>query len=108
MKTINFRIISKQNREIYQTGYVEVPDDLQEPSEWFYFDPTGMAQPREFTHHDGVGLTATDAQYFEMEQFEESVHYKLVDYVNDVILNAEEDEHETYEKGDLIIKINEE
>lgn len=107
MKIINFKIKSKKN-EVYQEGYVEIPDDVEESADWFYYNQTGMTQSRPFTHHDGVGLTLTEEQNYEIEQFKELVQYELVDWVNNVILNAEENEQGTYEKGDIIIQINEE
>lgn len=108
MKIINFKIKNVKNPEIYQMGYVEIPDDVNESEEWFYYNQTGMTQSRPFTHHDGVGLTLTEEQNYEIEQFKELIQYELVDWVNDVILNAEEDEQGIYEKGDLKIVINEE
>ena len=109
MKTIYFKIISKKNREVYQEGYVEIPDDVEESADWFYYDQTGMVQPRMFTNHDGIGISqigATFEQEQEISEFLQEVQYDYVDWVNDVILNSEEDEHETYEKGNLKIIIN--
>ena len=106
MKTINFKIISKKNREVYQEGYVEIPQNVEEPEEWFYYNQTGMAQSRPFTHHDGVRIHQSFDQENEIDRFIELVQYEYVDWVNDVILNSEEDEHETYEKGNLKIIIN--
>lgn len=103
MKTVYFKIESTKNPQIYQEGYVEIPEDIEEPCEWYYYDQTGMTQSRPFTHHDGVGLTATEEQNYEIEQFKELVQYELVDFVNEVILNAEEDEHETYKKRNIKI-----
>ena len=109
MKTIEFEIISKENPQIHQNGYVEVPADEEEMPEWFYFDQYGMTQPRMFTHHDGIGISqigATDEQEKELDEFLTQVQFDFVDWVDEVILLSEEDEHETYAKGDLIIKIN--
>ena len=106
MKTINFKITSKKNKEVYQEGYVEIPDDIEESEDWFYYNQSGMVQPRPFTHHDGVRIHQSFGQENEIDRFIELVHYEYVDWVNDVILNSEEDEHETYEKGNLKIIIN--
>ena len=106
MKTIYFKIISKKNREVYQEGYVEIPDDVEESADWFYYNQTGMTQSRPFTHHDGVRIHQSFSQENEIDRFIELVEYEYVDWVNDVILNSEEDEHETYEKGNLKIIIN--
>ena len=108
-KIINFKIINKRNEEIYQEGYVEIPQNVEEPEEWFYYNQSGMVQPRMFTHHDGIGISqigATFEQEQEISEFLQEVQYDYVDWVNDVILNSEEDEHETYEKGNLKIIIN--
>ena len=109
MKTISFEIIYGKNQEIHQNGYVEVPDDVNEDVEWFYYDKQGFAQPREFTHHDGIGITqigATDEQQAEVDKFLQLVNVDLVDWVVDTIVTSEEDENETYMKGDLIVHIN--
>lgn len=106
MKTIRFEIQSKLNPQIHQNGYVEIPNDEDEVPEWFYYDQQGFAVPRVFTHHDGIGLTATDNQEMEIINFNEDIQYNYVDWVHDVILTADEDENETYTKGTLIIQIN--
>lgn len=109
MKTIEFEIISSKNPQISQMGYVEVPADEEEMPEWFYYDQSGMPQPRMFTHHDGIGINqigATDEQEKELNDFLHQVQFKYVDFVDDIIILSEEDEHKTYHKGDLIIKIN--
>ena len=109
MREINFKIISKKNREVYQEGYVEIPDDVEDPSEWFYYNQTGMVQPRMFTHHDGIGISqigATFEQEQEISEFLQEVECDYVDWVEDVILNSEEDETGTFEKGNLKIIIN--
>lgn len=109
MKTIEFEIISSKNPQISQMGYVEVPADEEEMPEWFYYDQSGIPQPRMFTHHDGIGINqigATDEQEKELDEFLNQVQFELVDFVDDTILLSEEDEHKTYQKGDLIIKIN--
>lgn len=109
MKTIEFEIISSKNPQISQMGYVEVPADEEEMPEWFYYDQSGMPQPRMFTHHDGIGINqigATDEQEKELGEFLHQIQFDYVDYVDDIIILSEEDEHKTYHKGDLIIKIN--
>lgn len=108
-KIIDFRIINKGNEEIYQEGYVEIPDDVEKPGAWYYYNQTGMVQPRMFTHHDGIGISqigATFEQEQEISEFLQEVQCDYVDWVEDVILNSEEDETGTFEKGNLIIKIN--
>ena len=67
MNTIYFKIISKKNREVYQEGYVEIPYDVEEQEEWFYYNQSGMVQPRMFTHHDGIGIKQIGAT-FDKEQ----------------------------------------
>ena len=109
MKTIRFEIIYAKNHNIHQNGYVEVPDDESEEVEWFYYNQEGFEQPREFTHHDSIGITqigATDEQQAEIDRFLELVNVDLVDWVTDTIVISEEDENETYFKGNLIIHIN--
>ena len=110
MKTIEFKISSIKNPQIHQDGYVEVPSDENEMPEWFYYNQTGMAQPREFTHHDGIGITqigATDEQLAELDAFDLAIHRDFVDWVNEVILLSRESDNRTYRKGDIVIKINE-
>ena len=41
------------------------------------------------------------------EKFEEEIQANHPDWVQDVIVLADEDEHATYKQGDLIIHINE-
>ena len=109
MKTVEFKIQAKWNKDIYQVGYVELPDEEDEDVEWFYDDQNGFAIPNEFTHHDGIGLTqigATEEQISEIDRFLELVRVDLVDWVQDVIIFSEEDENATYHRGDLIIIIN--
>nr|WP_304049909.1 hypothetical protein [Methanobrevibacter gottschalkii] len=108
-KIINFKIINKRNEEIYQEGYVEIPQNVEEPEEWFYYNQSGMVQPRMFTHHDGIGISqigATFEQEQEISEFLQEVQCDYVDWVEDVILNSEEDEIRTFEKGSLIIELN--
>ena len=92
MKTIDFKIIYNKNNEVYQTGFVEVPDDIEEECEWFYYNQSGMTQPRMFTHHEGIGISQIGAT-FEQE--------------DEVIVTSEEDENATYTRGDITIVINE-
>lgn len=109
MQTINFEIIYQPNPQIHQNGFVEAPDDIEELPNWFYYDQSGIAQPREFTHHDGVGISqigATEEQTSEIDRFLYLIHFELVDFVNDTILLAFEDERTSFVKGDILIKIN--
>ena len=108
MKTINFKIISNKNENIYQEGYVEVPEDVEEMPEWFYYDQNGFAIPRVFTHHDEIGLTkigATDEQASDIEEFNRVIMDEI-DFINDAILNAEEDENRTYVRNNITIIVN--
>lgn len=109
MKTIEFEIIYAKNDNVHQDGFVEVPEDVEKFPEWFYVGNDGMPQPREFTHHDEIGIDqigATEEQLAEIEHFKMQIHVEFPDYVNEVILTADEDEHRTCVKGDLIININ--
>ena len=109
MKTIKFKIISNENKKIYQEGYVEVPEAVEEMPEWFYYDQNGFDVPRAFTHHDGIGLTqigATDEQKSEIEKFNEIVFVDEIDFINDTILTAEETENRTYVRNDITIIVN--
>ena len=109
MKTIDFEIIFAKNPQISQRGYVEVPADEEEDVEWFYYNQSGMPQPRMFTHHDEIGISqigATDEQEEELDEFLSQVQFEYVDFVDNIILLSEEDENRTYKKGDIIIKIN--
>lgn len=108
MKTINFKIISNKNENIYQEGYVEVPEDVEEMPEWFYYDQNGFAIPRAFTHHDEIGLTqigATDEQASDIEEFNRVIMDEI-DFINDAILTADEDENRTYVRNDITIIVN--
>ena len=110
MKTINFKIISNKNENIYQYGYVEVPEDVEEMPEWFYYDQNGFAIPRVFTHHDEIGLTqigATDEQASDVDEFNRIIFADDIDFINDSILNAEEYENRTYVRKDVTLIINE-
>ena len=103
MEIKNFEIKSIVNGNIYQTGYVEIPDDVEEEAEWFYTNQSGLSQAREFTHHDDIGLSqigATEEQEFEIEEFLNEVHQE---WVTDIILTFDKG---TYEKGDLVVTID--
>jgi hypothetical protein len=109
MIEVNFEIIYAKNPNIHQDGYVEMPDDVEEDVEWFYYDQNGIAIPRQFTNHDEIGLTqigATDEQKWEIDSFLTLINTEYVDWVNDVICTSDGNEQKTYTKGDLIIKIN--
>ena len=110
MKTIYFKIIFNKNNNIYQYGYVEVPEDVEdEPEwfypEWFYYDQYGLVQPRRFTHHDEIGIRATDTQDMEIITFHNEI-FKEIDFINDVILTSEESENRTYSRNNLTIIVN--
>ena len=108
MKTIEFEISYAENQEIHQNGYVEVPDDEEDMSEWFYYNSQGFEIPRVFTHHDGIGISqigATDEQLKELDDFKGELD-KYCDYVDEVIQTSEQNENKTYTKGCLIIRIN--
>lgn len=108
MKTIYFKIESTKNPQIYQEGYVEIPDDIEEPCEWYYYDQSGLTQPRPFIHHDGIGISqigATNEQLHEIEEFSEEIYYSLVDWVEEVIIYSEETDKETMQKGNIKITI---
>ena len=109
MKTIRFEICYAKNPQIHQNGYVEVPDGIDEVEEWFFYDQSGNVRSRMFTHHDGIGIDqigATSEQQREIDKFLELVCVDLTDFVVDTIVWSEEDENETYVRGDLIIQIN--
>lgn len=105
MKTIKFEIIANENENVYQKGYVEVPEDIEEMPEWFYYDQQDFAIPRVFTHHDDVELTATDEQIAEVEEFNEAIMDEI-DFINDAILTADEDENRTYVHDNITIIVN--
>ena len=72
-----------KNIEVYQEGYVEIPDDVEESEDWFYYNQSGMVQPRMFTHHDGIGIKqigATFEQEQEISEFLQEVQYDYVDW----------------------------
>lgn len=108
MKTINFEIIANKNENVYQKGYVEVPEDVEEMPEWFYYDQNGFAIPRVFTNHDEIGInqiSATDEQESDIEEFNKAIMNEI-DFINDAILNAEENENRTYVRKDITIIVN--
>lgn len=105
MKTINFEIIANKNENVYQKGYIEIPEDIEQTPEWFYYNQNGFAIPRVFTHHDDVELTATDEQIAEVEEFNEAIMDEI-DFINDAILTADEDENRTYVRNDITIIVN--
>lgn len=100
MKTIDFEIIYAKNTDIYQTGYVLIPDNEEEEVEWIYITSMGFEQFREYTHNSNIYPDDTD-------KFKEEIHMNYPDWVQEVIIFSEEDEHATYTKDDLIIHINE-
>lgn len=109
MKTIEFQITYAKNENVYENGYCEIPDDLDEEVEYFFYNQSGLTQPRRFIHHDEIGLNrigATDEQMSEVDNFKLELA-EFVDFIAEAIELAEEDDNRTYFKGDLIITINE-
>lgn len=108
-KTIYFKIMAKENTDVYQEGYVEIPEDIEVEPDWFYYDQNGVAQSRAITHHDGIGLTqigANHEQEVELDSFANALSEE-VDFIDDVILNADEEEHLIYIRKGIIIEVNE-
>ena len=102
--TIYFKI---ENKNCEQKGYVEIYEDDEYMPEFYYWNYNTGYQCQETVYHKNEMITGlTDEQISEIEDFKELVNNTYVDWVNDVILNSEEDEHETYEKGNLKIIIN--
>lgn len=107
IQKINFKIVYVLNPDIYQMGYIEFDDECEDSEvEWYYFDEQGFVIPREFTHHDGVGVSITEEQSHEVDRFLELIHVELVDWVEGVICLSDVDENSTTQQDDLIIIIN--
>ncbi len=107
MKEINFEIISNRNKEIYSIGYIEIPsnDEFQdEEVEWYFYNDTGV-QSRWFTHHDGVGLSPTEEQNNEIDQFM-SDYDEDSEWIDTVIIQSEEEENKTYVRENITLIIN--
>lgn len=108
MKTINFKIILNENPQVYQHGFVEVPEDVEESAEWTYLKGNGVESFGFFVCHDGIEITGiTHEQENEVERFRELVQFQECDYIDEVILTADEDENETYIHNGITVIVGE-
>ena len=62
---------NKVNKIVNAKGKIN-DDDLDEEVEYFFYNQSGLTQPRRFIHHDEIGLTsigASDEQMSEVDNF---------------------------------------
>ena len=106
-ETVNFKIQSNRNKEVYVEGFVEIHDDLAEDVDWFYYDAQGFPTPQMFIEHDGVDgfKGATGEQVWEVEQFRGDYGQDAF-WIDTCILQSTEEENRTYVRENCTLIIN--
>ena len=103
---VNFKIISNQNEDLYVEGYVTINDEDAEDVDWYYWNGNGYDSQRTI-FHDGVQISgATWEQENEIAQFESDLADDCF-FIDEVILQSEEDENRTYVREKCTLIINE-
>ena len=105
---VDFKIVSNRNDEVYIEGYVNINDAEAEDVDWYYYDAQGMATSQMFVEHNGVDgfKGATDKQKWEVEQFRGDYGEDAF-WIDEVILQSDEDENKTHVRENLTLIINE-
>lgn len=104
--TINFKITSKRNPQVYCEGYVDIHDENGEDTDWYYW--TGIQyQTNIYIHHDGEKITGlTTEQNDEIDIFRND-YLEDSYWIDTRILQSEEGENKKYFREHLILTINE-
>jgi len=105
-KTINFKILSNKNENVYLEGYININDEDAENVDWYYW--TGSQyQSSPFYHHNEEEISGlTDKQNDEIDEF-------INDYMNDLlwidtcILQSNENENRNHIRENCTLIINE-
>lgn len=104
---VNFKIVSNRNKEVYIRGYVTINDEKGEDVDWYYYNASGFPDTQMFIEHEGVKITgATDEQKNEVEQLRND-YFEDAFWIDNAILQSEEDENRTYVRANCTLIINE-
>ena len=102
---VNFKIVSNKNKAIYVEGYVTINDEEAEDVDWYYWTGSQYNSQR-CIHHDEVKISgATWEQENEIAQFESDMADDCL-FIDDVILQSDDDENGTYVRENVTLIIN--
>lgn len=103
---VHFKVISNRNEEIYVEGYVTINDEEAEDADWYFWQGSQYGNQRKI-HHDGIEITgATVEQENEIAQFESDLADDGI-WIDDCILQSDDDENKTHARENLTLIINE-
>ena len=102
-KIIYFKI---ENENCTEQGYVEIYDDTDYMSDWYYWKNGQGYVQQEIVEHKREEITGlTYEQLCEIEYFKELVNNVYVDWIQEFIFMSEEDEKDVLQIGELNIYI---
>ena len=105
-KIIYFKI---ENKNCTEKGYVEIYDDADYMSDWYYWKNGQGYVQQEIVEHKREEITGlTSKQYNDIEEFKNLVNNKYVDWVQEYIFMCDEDEKDFLQIGELKITVGEE
>ena len=105
-KIIYFKI---ENENCIEQGYVEIYDDADYMSDWYYWENGQGYVQQEIVEHKKEEITGlTDKQYNDIEEFKELVNNTYVDWILEFIFMADEGEVDELKIGELIVKVGDE
>ena len=99
-KIIYFKI---ENKNCIEKGYVEIYDDDDYMSDWYYWKNGQGYVQQEIVEHKKEEITGlTYEQLCEIEYFKELVNNVYVDLILEFIFMADEDEVDELKLGDML------
>ena len=102
-KIIYFKI---ENENCTEQGYVEIYDDTDYMSDWYYWKNGQGYVQQEIVEHKREEITGlTYEQLCEIEYFKELVNNVYVDWIQEFIFMSEEDEKDVLQIGELNIYV---
>ena len=105
-KIIYFKI---ENENCTEQGYVEIYDDDDYMSDWYYWENRQGYVQQEIVEHKREKIGGlTDEQINEIEDFKELVNNTYVDIILEFIFMADEGEINEMEIGELTVKVGDE
>lgn len=103
---VSFKIVSNKNENVYCEGYVTINDEEAEDVDWYYWTGNGY-DSRPYYHHDAEQITGlTREQSNEIDEFINDYMDDAL-WIDDAILQSEEDEDRTYVRKNCTLIINE-
>ena len=105
-KIIYFKI---ENENCEQKGYVEIYDDDDYMPDFYYWKKGQGYVQQEIVEHKREEITGlTDKQLNELEEFKELVNNTYVDWIQEYIFMADEDEFDELKIGELTVYVGDE